>query len=1036
MNIMFTYARAFNQPLGTWTLNAGVSMGGMLYHCGMDCLNYSATLNGWANNPATPSGRTLGAIDMQYGTNVTAARAVLTGAKGWTIVGDAPSGSACGLPAQPDEFIITVKTYNPGTSNGTSFTIPTTGGGYNYEVDWNNDGLYDQSGVTGNVTHDYGTAGIYTLRIRGDFPRIYFNNDGDHEKLLDVVQWGSNPWTSMELAFFGCSNLNITATDVPDLSGVTSMASMFRNCSVLNGPSNIGDWNTSSVTDMNLLFLKASAFNQPVGNWNTANVTSMIATFESATAFNQPIGDWNTGNVTDMRFMFLAATAFNQPIGGWDMANVTNMRSMLNSATAFNQPIGDWNTANVTNMRGVFAFATSFNQPIGNWNTANVTNMSIMFAEASAFNQPIGNWNTSAVTNMDSVFLDASAFNQPLGTWTLNAAVSLTDMLRTCGMDCTNYTATLNGWAANPATPSGRSLGALGRQYGLNAVAARATLTGTKGWTITGDAASGLPCPCAMPTFTACPTDRPPVNASTGQCSASVAYTVSASGDPAPALTYAFTGATTGNGNGTGSNSAFSVGVTTVTVTATSPCGGAPTCSFTVTVVDNQNPSITCPANIVRNTDANLCTAIVNYTTPTYSDNCAGGGTAIVPPSLPSGSAFPKGTALVSWKATDAAGLTAICQFSVTVNDAQAPTITCPANKTQGTDPNACTAAVTYATPTGTDNCGLPSGLPIWVSGGSVPTPSGSNSVSVFSKGINTVTWKATDAAGLTKTCTFRVTVNDTQAPTISCPSSQSLSTDANLCSAVANYSTPTAADNCTPPPTVVKTSGLASGSAFPKGNNVVVWRATDGAGLTKTCSFSITVTDAQLPAIACPADILVTGSGSPCTATVTYASPTASDNCAVQSVFLLSGLSSGSQFPAGVTNVVWRAVDNSGLSATCAFTVTVGCGTSAQGAGDRDGAAFENLPSLSAPELRLWPNPAVTQVQISIENLGEKGGDLTVLDAQGRTVWQRRFGSETLTSEGVTLDVSGEKFAAGVYFVTLRAEGKMVTKRLIVQRY
>ena len=91
---------------------------------------------------------------------------------------------------------------------------------------------------------------------------------------------------------------------------------------------------------------------------------------------------------------------------------------------------------------------------------------------------------------------------------------------------------------------------------------------------------------------------------------------------------------------------------------------------------------------------------------------------------------------------------------------------------------------------------------------------------------------------------------------------------------------------------------------------------------------------------------------------------------------------------------------------------------------------------------MSLTPNPASADLQVRIENLGETGGDLTVYDAQGRVVWQQRFGlerqrfgSETLTNSTLTLDVSGEKFAAGVYFVTLRAGGQVTTKRLVVQR-
>ena len=35
---------------------------------------------------------------------------------------------------------------------------------------------YD-TGVTGNITHTYATAGTYTIEISGTFPSIYFNDE-------------------------------------------------------------------------------------------------------------------------------------------------------------------------------------------------------------------------------------------------------------------------------------------------------------------------------------------------------------------------------------------------------------------------------------------------------------------------------------------------------------------------------------------------------------------------------------------------------------------------------------------------------------------------------------------------------------------------------------------------------------------------------------------------------------------------------------------------------------------------------------------
>ncbi len=256
--------------------------------------------------------------------------------------------------------------------------------------------------------------------------RFYFEN-AFNWKIVDVEQWGSVSWTSMEAAFKNCDNLNITAADLPNLTGVSSMMRMFTNCNNLNGPSNINQWNVSTVVNMESMF-SSKVFNQPIGNWNTQNVNNMRDMFFYAEQFNQPIGDWNTQNVVDMGGMFWEARSFDQPLGNWNTQKVNIMDYMFDGAITFNQPIGDWNTKNVTTMLSMFSRARSFNQPIGNWNTENVTIMDNMFYSARSFNQPIGNWNTSNVKYMDNMFYSASSFNQPIGKWNTQNVQSMNVM--------------------------------------------------------------------------------------------------------------------------------------------------------------------------------------------------------------------------------------------------------------------------------------------------------------------------------------------------------------------------------------------------------------------------------------------------------------------------------------------------------------------------------------------------------------------------------------------------------------------------------
>ena len=330
---------------------------------------------------------------------------------------------------------LTQISFGVGTAGTVNYTWQQVGGA----------GATGSGTFTGNLAIISGLplGAIIDLRIQPTNFRAFFMNwSDDKSRLTDIIEWGGVAWTSMANAFYGCNNLNISAIDTPNLTGVTNMSYMFYGCSILDGPINIGSWNTVAVNNMSYIFNSARVFNQNIGSWNTAAVADMSNMFSGASAFNQNINSWNIATVKNMNGMFREASAFNQNIGSWNTSAVTDMIAMFSSSSSFNQNIGSWNTAAVTNMAVMFADANTFNQNIGSWNTAAVTNMSTMFLGASAFNQNIGSWNTAVVTNMSFMFAFASAFNQNIGSWNTSVVKDMKLMFA----DASNFNQNIGSW--------------------------------------------------------------------------------------------------------------------------------------------------------------------------------------------------------------------------------------------------------------------------------------------------------------------------------------------------------------------------------------------------------------------------------------------------------------------------------------------------------------------------------------------------------------------------------------------------------------
>ena len=271
------------------------------------------------------------------------------------------------------------------------------------------------------------------------------------------------------------------------------------------------------------------------------------------------------------------------------------------------------------------------------------------------------------------------------------------------------------------------------------------------------------------------------------------------------------------------------LGANNVWFSAIDANGNADSSIVIVTVLDTILPMIAnCPADITVSTTINSCDAIVNWTLPTASDN---GQLDSLVSNFSNGSTFSLGTTTITYVAYDQSMNTDTCSFTITVIDSVAPIIAnAPSNISVSNDAGQCGAVVAWTLPTATDNCQLDSLIATNVSG------------TVFTIGTTTVTYIAYDAAMNTDTISFTITVNDTELPTISCIA------DTTICGGVFTYAVPTATDNCGIA-SVVRTSGLASGTVFPVGSTIVTHVVTDIHGNIDSCSF--TVTRDALPTVA-----------------------------------------------------------------------------------------------------------------------------------------------------------------------------------------
>ncbi|HNY63124.1 MAG TPA: HYR domain-containing protein [Bacteroidales bacterium] len=396
----------------------------------------------------------------------------------------------------------------------------------------------------------------------------------------------------------------------------------------------------------------------------------------------------------------------------------------------------------------------------------------------------------------------------------------------------------------------------------------------------------------------------------------------------------------------------FQLGQNVITYTLTDNHGNSITQSFTVTIEDTQAPVLTCAADVIATTDANECdyTYTPNITATLVSDNCSSYDnldiqyrvfnpdhdlTTWTTNNTPYN--FEVGISQVEYRVIDEAGNVTTCIQQITVTDNQPPVVTVPTlsssyNNTTGV----CGYTVTDDSfdATATDNCGeitLTHNYGAW---GNPYSLAGAT----FPVGTTIVEWTAVDAQGNTTTESITIVVVDNEAPTfVNCPEGTTFTIGADLnCNTGVIWSIPVAEDNCgTVTVTETTIGGPLHGTQLAPGTYNIQYTATDAAGLTATCNFTVVITDDGAPLLVVQPDITLPADNGECTYTSSageFDPLLAVDNCPGYTLthqinggpVVTGTVPAGTEFQLGQNVITYILTDSHGNEITQSFTVTI----------------------------------------------------------------------------------------------------------------
>jgi len=208
--------------------------------------------------------------------------------------------------------------------------------------------------------------------------------NGELQTLPTLPEWGScsSKATFEEQVGAGASNSGVarhlladdilygpeTTADGEARAGARASASTSASASAERGDNRVARSSGGAFADRAALKIAVDNCIEKVASGFECCSRADFADCGAAGRTDMP--DWDTSLVTEMNHMFYQKDHFDQNIGGWDVSGVTNMMIMFSRAFAFNGDISNWNTGAVIYMYNMFGYATTFNQDLSAWNVA------------------------------------------------------------------------------------------------------------------------------------------------------------------------------------------------------------------------------------------------------------------------------------------------------------------------------------------------------------------------------------------------------------------------------------------------------------------------------------------------------------------------------------------------------------------------------------------------------------------------------------------------------------------------------------------